>query len=315
MMSSGLPSYTVPPSTAKSPAGHPFGANSPSADNPSATQPFTAGPPAQATEPFRPGSPASATQPFTPGTPASATQPFSPSTPASATQPFSPGSPAGSAQHGTRPGSQPPVNSPFGTGSATQPAPPSYGSGSPAPATQPFAAQSYGSGSQSASPEEAPHPYRDSAGHPYGVGAAAATREPFGGFSSPSAQRSAPADTYGSSVPQQRNDLGSDGYPSPDATMPVPIGFPPADMTMPVYNYGSIDSTMPVSTNPVENSGSLTGHILAQGWHDEATDRRRSNVKVAVAMLVVLGLLVTVSLVFLFTAGDAFTNMVRGVFK
>ncbi|MEV6843754.1 hypothetical protein [Actinoplanes sp. NPDC051411] len=282
MMSSGLPSYTVPPAAAKSPAGHQFGANSPSADNPSATQPFAAG------------------------------------SPASATQPFSPGSPAGSAQTGTPPvwpGSQPPTTSPSGAGPATQPAQPSFGSGSPAPATQPFASQPYGTGSPSASPEDAPHPYRDSAGHPYGVGGAAATRKPFGGYSSPSAQRTAPSDTYGSSVPQQRNDLGSDGYPSPDATMPVPTGFPPADMTMPVYNYGSIDSTMPVSTNPVENSGSLTGHILAQGWHDEATDRRRSNVKVAVAMLVVLGLLVTVSLVFLLTAGDAFTNMVRGVFK
>jgi hypothetical protein len=96
--------------------------------------------------------------------------------------------------------------------------------------------------------------------------------------------------------------------------MPVPTGFPPADSTMPVYNYGSIDSTMPVSTNPVENSGSLTGHILAQGWRDEIVDRRRSNLKVAIAMLVVLGLLVTASLVFLLTAGNAFTDMISGLF-
>jgi hypothetical protein len=78
--------------------------------------------------------------------------------------------------------------------------------------------------------------------------------------------------------------------------------------------YDVIDATMPVSTNPVENSGSLTGHILAQGWRDEIVDRRRSNLKVAVAMLVVLGLLVTVSLVFLLTAGSAFTDMVSGMF-
>jgi hypothetical protein len=301
MMSSGLPSYTVPPSTAKSSAGHPFGANPPSADNPSATQPFAAGAPAPATQPFSSGSPASATQPFNAGSQAPATQPFNAGSQAPATQPFSSSSPASATQSSSQ-------------ASATQP----FNAGSQAPATQPFAAQPYGRGSHAGSPEDAPHPYRDSAGNPYGVGGAAATREPFGGFSSPGAQRTAPADTHGSSVPQQRGDapgLGSDGYPSPDATMPVPMGFPPADTTMPVYNYGSIDSTMPVSTNPVENSGSLTGHILAQGWHDEATDRRRSNVKVAVAMLVVLGLLVTVSLVFLFTAGDAFTNMVKGVFK
>ena len=65
----------------------------------------------------------------------------------------------------------------------------------------------------------------------------------------------------------------------------------------------------------VENSGSLTGHILAQGWRDEVVDRRRNNLKVAVAMLVVLGLLVTVSLVFLLTAGSAFTDMISGLFE
>ena len=75
-----------------------------------------------------------------------------------------------------------------------------------------------------------------------------------------------------------------------------------------------MDMTMPVSMNPVENSGSLTGHILAQGWRDEVVDRRRGNVKVAIAMLIVLGLLVTACLVFLLTAGDAFTNMVKGLF-
>jgi hypothetical protein len=78
--------------------------------------------------------------------------------------------------------------------------------------------------------------------------------------------------------------------------------------------YLAIDSTMPVSTNAVENSGSLTGHILAQGWRDEVVDRRRNNLKVAIAMLVVFGFLVTVSIVFLLTAGSAFTDMISGVF-
>jgi hypothetical protein len=78
--------------------------------------------------------------------------------------------------------------------------------------------------------------------------------------------------------------------------------------------YMTIDTTMPFSTNAVENSGSLTGHILAQGWRDEIVDRRRSNLKVAIAMLVVLGLLVTVSVVFLLTAGNAFNDMISGMF-
>lgn len=75
-----------------------------------------------------------------------------------------------------------------------------------------------------------------------------------------------------------------------------------------------IDMTMPVTMNSVETSGSLTGHILAQGWDQGPDTNRRSNVKVGIAMLVVLLLLVGVSLLFLYTAGNAFTNMIHGVF-
>ena len=95
--------------------------------------------------------------------------------------------------------------------------------------------------------------------------------------------------------------------------MPVPAHAP--DMTMPVSTHPA-DMTMPVPMNfnaAVENSGSLTGHILAQGWRDEIVDRRRSNFKVVVTMLIVLGLLVTVSLIFLFTAGNAFSDMIKGM--
>jgi hypothetical protein len=76
-----------------------------------------------------------------------------------------------------------------------------------------------------------------------------------------------------------------------------------------------IDMTMPVSMNAIENSGSLTGHILAQGWDHGSDDTRRSNVKVGIAMLVVLVVLGVVSLVFLLTAGSAFSDMIHGVFK
>ncbi|WP_145830789.1 hypothetical protein [Actinoplanes teichomyceticus] len=112
-----------------------------------------------------------------------------------------------------------------------------------------------------------------------------------------------------------------------DATMPVNVVTPP-QQTVPgqrghsgqiapgtLYGtggYPSIDMTMPVS-NPVENSGSLTGHILAQGWHDAPIEQRRGNFKVVLAMLIVLGLLVTVSLVFVFTVGDSFSDMLKGI--
>jgi hypothetical protein len=73
--------------------------------------------------------------------------------------------------------------------------------------------------------------------------------------------------------------------------------------------------TMPVSMNALENSGSLTGHILAQGWDQGADTGRRSNVKVAIAMLVVVLFLVGISLLFLATAGSAFSDWIHGIVK
>ncbi len=136
--------------------------------------------------------------------------------------------------------------------------------------------------------------------HPFGFGGPAPATQPFGPTPTPTAQVS----------PPPAYPVGED----PAATMAVPQQRTEQRGEGTVYGaggYAQIDTTMPVSTNPVENSGSLTGHILAQGWRDEIVDRRRSNLKVAVAMLVVLGLLVTVSVVFLLTAGTSFTDMIR----
>jgi hypothetical protein len=112
------------------------------------------------------------------------------------------------------------------------------------------------------------------------------------------------------------NPQGSSPWGSPTTPVdPVSGGVPQQRGQGTVYStggYPAIDMTMPVS-DPLENSGSLTGHILAQGWYDAPVEQRRSNLKVVVAMLAVLGLLVTVSLVFVFTAGDAFTNMVKNL--
>jgi hypothetical protein len=76
-----------------------------------------------------------------------------------------------------------------------------------------------------------------------------------------------------------------------------------------------IDMTMPVTMNSIETSGSLTGHILAQGWDQGSDTSRRSNLKIGIAMLLVLLALVGVSLLFLLTAGNAFSNMIHSVFQ
>ncbi|MCO8268966.1 hypothetical protein M1L60_00010 [Actinoplanes sp. TRM 88003] len=162
---------------------------------------------------------------------------------------------------------------------------------------------------------------------PFGVGEPHGNQPPFGarspqpfGSSSPQAEPtqvvSKAADATQVVPPTRATDVPA--YPpgfDPEPTMAVPTQRPQPGTVYGTGGYETIDATMPVSTNPVENSGSLTGHILAQGWRDEVVDRRRGNLKVAVAMLVVLGLLVTVSVVFLLTAGNSFSDWIGGVFS
>ena len=80
-----------------------------------------------------------------------------------------------------------------------------------------------------------------------------------------------------------------------------------------VLDSAAIDMTMPISMNPVENSGSLTGHILSQGWDQGADSNRYSRARVNVALLLVLLALIGVSLLFLATTGSAFSDWVHGM--
>lgn len=73
---------------------------------------------------------------------------------------------------------------------------------------------------------------------------------------------------------------------------------------------GHVTVSMP--TNQVENSGSLTGHILAQGWTD--TPAQKSNTaKVVLVLLVGLGILVAVGLLVVLLAGDVFSSLFDGL--
>ena len=173
----------------------------------------------------------------------------------------------------------------------------------------PRAAEPFGGGHPPA--DQRTQPFRAAGLPPFGVGEPGQGSRPFGGNSSAAPDsRQQPGTVY-----------GNGGYTAADPTMPVPTSSrpaptPPADATMPINAsmagiFGSIDQTMPVSMSAVENSGSLTGHILAQGWRDEVVDRRRSNIKVIVAMLVVVGLLVAGSLYFLASASDTLKGVLH----
>ncbi|MEV1288250.1 hypothetical protein [Micromonospora sp. NPDC049679] len=79
-------------------------------------------------------------------------------------------------------------------------------------------------------------------------------------------------------------------------------GFPEPDPTM---------ITMPVS-NPLENSGSLTGHILAQGRADTVPEGG-STAKVLLMLLAGLGLLIVVGVLVVLIVGDAFSSLFGGL--
>lgn len=63
----------------------------------------------------------------------------------------------------------------------------------------------------------------------------------------------------------------------------------------------------------VENSGSLTGHILAQGWTDTPTQQSSNNRKVVLVLLVGLAFLVAVGLLVVLLVGDSFNSLFGGL--
>ncbi|GAB2928516.1 hypothetical protein GCM10027280_14960 [Micromonospora polyrhachis] len=83
--------------------------------------------------------------------------------------------------------------------------------------------------------------------------------------------------------------------------------------------YGSPDGSAPAEMtvalplrDPSETTGSLTGHILAQGWAD-TPDSAGSTAKVMIMLLVGLGIVVVIGLVLAITAGDAISSVFNGI--
>jgi len=94
-----------------------------------------------------------------------------------------------------------------------------------------------------------------------------------------------PAPRAGGSDPAYQGTVYGAGTDSPGyATIGFQAGFPAA--------------------NPVENTGSLTGHILAQGWPDTPESSGGNNTKVLIVLAVALLVAVGVSAFVVFAAGD-----------
>ncbi|AVT31163.1 hypothetical protein [Plantactinospora sp. BB1] len=73
---------------------------------------------------------------------------------------------------------------------------------------------------------------------------------------------------------------------------------------------GHVTVSMP--TNQVENSGSLTGHILAQGWTDTPAQKTNTT-RVVLVLMIGLGILVAVGLLVVLLVGDAFSSLFDGL--
>lgn len=71
-------------------------------------------------------------------------------------------------------------------------------------------------------------------------------------------------------------------------------------------------TTIAIPANAVETSGSLTGHILAQGWADTPAERS-SNARVMIVLAAALGLLVAISVLVVLLASDALDGLMGSV--
>lgn len=105
--------------------------------------------------------------------------------------------------------------------------------------------------------------------------------------------------------------------------MPSAAGsFRPPQQRQPVHEgrtagtiYGGPEGHVTVSVpmrNPVENTGSLTGHILAQGWADTPASSE-STTKVVVILLIGIAILIAIGLLIVFAAGDTFGGIFGGL--
>lgn len=65
--------------------------------------------------------------------------------------------------------------------------------------------------------------------------------------------------------------------------------------------------------SPVEQTGSLTGHILSQGRSEEPTNSRGNTAKVVVVLVIGLSILITVGLIVVLGAGDIFGSLFDGL--
>ncbi|BCB86316.1 hypothetical protein [Phytohabitans suffuscus] len=99
-----------------------------------------------------------------------------------------------------------------------------------------------------------------------------------------------------------RDQRGKGGEPAP-GTVYGASGSEPPQMTMAI-----------AGGSPLENSGSLTGHILSQGRSDGPA-QSANTAKVFLVMALVLGILVAVGALVVLVTGDTFSDLFDSFLK
>ncbi|WBB93870.1 hypothetical protein [Verrucosispora sp. WMMC514] len=94
---------------------------------------------------------------------------------------------------------------------------------------------------------------------------------------------------------------------------PVPAQRPGGSDLSAYYAGLESSATVAFPAGDQETSGSLTGHILAQGWADTAAERSRGTLRVVILMAVALGVLVAISVLVVLFANDALPSASGGL--
>ncbi|GAB3852840.1 hypothetical protein GCM10029963_43100 [Micromonospora andamanensis] len=167
------------------------------------------------------------------------------------------------------------------------------------------------------SPGAVPRPSSRPGLRPGSAGSLAAVSTSGGGPATTRTPSSTPeADTrVGTAIPD----------PIPGARVPGPAeraqrpaeaspGHRPGGSDLSAY-YAGVESSATVAfpTGEQETSGSLTGHILAQGWADTAAERSSSTLRVVILMAVALGVLVGISVLVVLFANNALAGVGGGL--
>jgi len=98
-----------------------------------------------------------------------------------------------------------------------------------------------------------------------------------------------------------------------DATRPIFINYGASSGLSSYFQGGNSEATMVIPLADAEQSGSLTGRILAQGWPDPAPEERVGTARTLIVLVLGLGLLLALAMFLLLVASDAFGNLFGGL--